>query len=56
MIDLQLDADEGILLQATEIERYGEREDVLDELILTNKNLIWLFIRMCGIENRLNAT
>lgn len=43
MIDLQLDADEGILLQATEIERYGEREDVLDELILTNKNLIYSY-------------
>lgn len=33
---LPLDADEGVLLQATEVERYGAREDVLNELVLTN--------------------
>ena len=38
---LPLDADEGVLLQATEIERYGAREDILNELVLTNKSLIF---------------
>lgn len=42
-MNLMLDADEGILLQATEIEHYGEREDTLDELVLTNKNLIYSY-------------
>lgn len=40
MVELQLDFDEGVLLQATEVERYGVREDSLDEMVLTNKNLI----------------
>ena len=56
MINLQLDADEGILLQTTDIERYGKREDVLDELVLTNKNLIYSYEYKPGMfskkENR----
>ena len=43
MVNLQLDADEGIVLQAQEIERYGKTEDVIDELILTNKSLILIY-------------
>jgi len=43
MINLQLDSDEGILLQATGVERYGEREDILDEVILTNKSLFYWY-------------
>ena len=43
MVNLQLDIDEGILLQAREIERYGKTEDVINELILTNKSLILIY-------------
>lgn len=43
MVNLQLDVDEGIVLQAQEIERYGKTEDVIDELILTNKSLILIY-------------
>lgn len=43
MVNLQLDVDEGIILQAQEIERYGKTEDVIDELILTNKSLILIY-------------
>lgn len=52
MINLQLDSDEGILLQATEAERYGEREDVLDELVLTNKNLIYSYEFKSGMFSK----
>ena len=44
MVDLHLEADEGILLQATEVERYGRDEYSLDEMVLTNKYII------CGYE------
>lgn len=42
MINLELDFDEGILLQSKEINFYGEddNESEIQELILTNKNLI----------------
>ena len=42
MINLELDFDEGILLQSKEIDFYGEddNESEIQELILTNKNLI----------------
>lgn len=55
-----MDFDEGILLQATEIERYGVSEDVLDELVLTNKNLICAYEHKASMfskaESRLEKT
>ena len=43
MVNLELELDEGIILQATEVERYGIEENCLNELILTNKNLICVY-------------
>lgn len=44
MTNLQLDGNEGILLQTTEAEWYYADEDVgVDELYLTNKNLIIVY-------------
>ena len=41
MIDIELDFDEAIILQAESVGRYiGEEEHQLDEMYLTNKNLI----------------
>lgn len=42
MVDLDLDIDEGIILQSEKIDFYGEidEETEIKELILTNKNLI----------------
>lgn len=45
MKDLQLAYDEGIILQTTEVERYGEVEDTIDEFILTNKNIFCIYSR-----------
>lgn len=44
MFNLQLDEDEGILLQTTEVERYGDSEDEVVEMFLTNKNIV------CAVE------
>ncbi len=49
MDKLQLDRDEGILLQATEVERYGEKEVTLDEFILTNKNIFCIYEKRNGL-------
>ncbi|MCM1498320.1 MAG: zinc ribbon domain-containing protein [Clostridium sp.] len=43
MADLQLDFDEGILLQTTDVAWYGSKEVTLDEFILTNKNLFCIY-------------
>ena len=42
MTDLQLDFDEGIILQ-TSSEVYGSYEHSLYELVLTNKNIIMVY-------------
>lgn len=49
MIDLQLDVDEGIILQATEVVRYTSREDSLDEMVLTNKNIFYSYEYKSGM-------
>ncbi len=49
MINLPLDADEGIVLQATDVERYGEKDDVLSEMVLTNKSIICIYRFKSGI-------
>ena len=33
MVDLRLESDEGIVLQASEVERYGKEEYSLDEML-----------------------
>ena len=40
MVELKLDFDEGIVLQTTEIGRCCPKEISVDELYLTNKNII----------------
>ena len=52
MIDLQLDDDEGIILQANEVVRYGAREDVLDEVVLTNKNIFYSYEFKSGMFSK----
>lgn len=43
MVDLALEINEGIILQATDVERYGLKKLNLDEIILTNKNIICVY-------------
>ena len=52
MEDLYLEYDEGIILEASEVERYGVREDCLDELILTNKHLILVYEYKEGVFSK----
>lgn len=52
MTDLRLEADEEIILQSTEIERYGSIEVSLDEMILTNKNIICVYDKSTGIFSK----
>ena len=49
MVDLHLEVDEGILLQATEVERYGRDEYSLDEMVLTNKYIICVYEKGNGL-------
>lgn len=53
MVDLQLDMEEGILLQTTDAVRYvGEEEIELDELLLTNQNLICAYDKSMGLFSK----
>lgn len=52
MNDLQFDYDEGILLQAIEVERYGVNEDTLEEMILTNKNIFCIYAKRNGLFSK----
>ncbi len=45
MVDLNLDMNEEIILQTPEVVCYGEEELHLKELVLTNKNLIYVIER-----------
>ncbi len=51
MVNLNLEQDEGILLQSSEILFYGEidEETEIDELLLTNKNLICVIDKSIGL-------
>ena len=52
MIDLKLEIDEGIILQTTEVERYGTKEQSLDEMILTNQNIICVYKKSNGLFSK----
>ena len=43
MIKLNLEKDETILLQTTEVERFGKTEIFVDEMILTNKKIVMAY-------------
>lgn len=49
MVDLALEMDEGIILQSTDVERYGLKELNLDEMVLTNKNIICIYEKSNGL-------
>ena len=49
MVDLKLDFDEGIVLQTTEIGRCCPKEISIDELYLTNKNIICIYKKSNGL-------
>lgn len=52
MVNLELEMDEGIVLQATEVERYGIKELSLDEMVLTNKNIICVYEKSTGLFSK----
>ncbi len=52
MIDLELEFDEGIILQCSDVERYGSAEDELEEMILTNKNIICITEKSTGLFSK----
>lgn len=52
MVNLELDFDEGIVLQATEVERYGLKEQSLDEMVLTNKNIVCVYNKSTGLFSK----
>lgn len=52
MFNLELDIDEGIVLQATEVERYGIKETSLNEMVLTNKNIICVYDKSTGMFSK----
>ena len=50
MVDLKLAFDEGIVLQTTEVERIrGNKDITLDEIYLTNKNIICVYEKSNGL-------
>jgi len=49
MVELKLDFDEGIVLQTTEIGRCCPKEISIDELYLTNKNIICIYKKSNGL-------
>lgn len=53
MDDIYLDIDEDLILKGTDVERYGIREDVLTEMILTNKNLIFVYDYKAGFFSKI---
>ena len=53
MVDLNLDFDEGILLQTTNVERYKGNDDFdIEEMYLTNKNLICVYDKSTGLFSK----
>ena len=52
MVNLELELDEGIVLQTTEVERYGIKELSLDEMVLTNKNIICVYEKSTGLFSK----
>lgn len=52
MTDLRLEMDEEIILQSTEVERYGSNEVSLDEMVLTNKNIICVYDKSTGLFSK----
>ena len=52
MTNLQLDYDEGIILQSTEAIRYEDKDQNIDELYLTHKNLIYVYSIKKGIFSK----
>ena len=52
MTDLKLDFDEEIILQSTEVERYGIKETSLDEMVLTNKHIICVYNKSTGLFSK----
>ena len=51
MIDLELEEDEGIIVQAKDVFRYGANDEEVEiqEMYLTNKNLICVYDNSSGI-------
>ena len=52
MDELYLDFDEGIILEDTDVERYCEKDISLDEMILTNKSLIFVYDFKSGLFSK----
>lgn len=52
MVNLELELDEGIVLQATEVERYGIKELSLNEMVLTNKNIVCVYEKSTGLFSK----
>ena len=53
MVDFKLDADEGIVLQTTEAGcYYGDDELELNDLVLTNKNIIYSYEKSNGLFSK----
>lgn len=52
MDELYLDLDEGIILEDTDVERYCEKDISLDEMILTNKSLIFVYDFKSGLFSK----
>ena len=53
MVDIQLGMNEGILLRTTDAARYdGKNEIKLDELYLTNQNLICVYEKSNGLFSK----
>lgn len=52
MVNLELELDEGIVLQTTEVERYGIKELSLDEMVLTNKNIVCVYEKSTGLFSK----
>lgn len=52
MVNLELELDEGIVIQTTEVERYGIKEQSLNEMVLTNKNIICVYSKSTGLFSK----
>ena len=52
MTDLRLEIDEDVILQSSEVERYGSKEVSLDEMVLTNKNIICVYSKSTGLFSK----
>lgn len=52
MVNLELELDEGIVLQTSEVERYGIKELSLNEMVLTNKNIVCVYEKSTGLFSK----